>query len=176
MLESNPMFEHKGYQGAIVSVDTDAGLFHGCVVGIQDVVTFEGKMVPELVKAFKDSVDDYLEFCEQRKEAPEKPFSGKFVMRLSPELHRLASEAAAEEQVSLNGWMVSAVETRLNKGGANPTTLSFEELDQVANCVAAILAEKKRQPVASGRKRAGSSPKAKHQAAPSGGYRRKIPI
>src|SRR5205807_5512603 len=100
MRELNPMFEYKGYTGAVTTVDKDAGLFHGQVLGIQDVVTFEAKGVPELVKAFRDSVDDYLEFCAERKESPEKPFSGKFVVRLSPELHRLASEAAAKEQVS----------------------------------------------------------------------------
>ena len=136
------MFEHKGYQGIITTVDTGAGLFHGRVIGIQDVVTFEGKAVTELVKAFRDSVDDYLAFCEERKEAPEKPFSGKFVVRLPAELHRLASEAAGREDLSLNTWMLAAVESRLDPAPTSDTRLSFDELNQVATCVAAILAEK----------------------------------
>jgi len=68
------MLEYRGYCGTITKTDADAGLFHGRVDGIQDVITFEGKTVAELQKAFRESVDDYLEFCEERKEMPEKPF------------------------------------------------------------------------------------------------------
>lgn len=143
------MFEHKGYKGSITTVDKDASLFHGRVVGIQDVVTFEGKGVADLVKAFRDSVDDYLAFCAERKETPEKPFSGRFVLRMPPELHRLVSEAASQDDVSLNTWIVAAAEMRLNQSPPTSSAMSFEELDRVAECVAAILAEKKRPSVLS---------------------------
>ena len=59
------MLNYKGYTGH-VEFDDEAGLFHGEVWDVRDVVTFQGKSVDELERAFKDSVDDYLEFCEER--------------------------------------------------------------------------------------------------------------
>jgi predicted HicB family RNase H-like nuclease len=81
------MMEYKGYIGK-VDFDDEAGIFHGEVVNIRDVVTFQGQSVAELKKAFHESVDDYLAFCSERGEAPDRPFSGQFVTRISPELHR----------------------------------------------------------------------------------------
>ena len=81
------MMEYKGFIGK-VEFDDDAGLFHGEVVNTRDVITFQGKSVSELKKSLKESVDDYLAFCAQRGEEPDKPFSGQFVTRIPPELHR----------------------------------------------------------------------------------------
>ena len=81
------MLNYKGYTGH-VEFDDEAGIFHGEVLDLRDVVTFQGKSVDELEQAFRDSVEDYLEFCEERGEEPDKPFSGKLMLRLPPELHR----------------------------------------------------------------------------------------
>ena len=70
------MLNYKGYTGH-VEFDDQAGIFHGEVLDLRDVVTFQGKSVDELEQAFKDSVDDYLEFCQERNEEPDRPFSGK---------------------------------------------------------------------------------------------------
>lgn len=67
--------EYKGYVGK-VEFDDDAEIFHGEVLDTRDVITFQGKSVGELRQAFRDSIDDYLAFCEQRGESPDKPFSG----------------------------------------------------------------------------------------------------
>jgi predicted HicB family RNase H-like nuclease len=98
------MMEYKGYL-ATVEFDDQADIFHGEVVNIRDVVTFQGRTVPQLRKAFRDSVEDYLAFCHERGEAPEKPYSGKFVVRISPALHRAVSIAAARKGKSLNAWV-----------------------------------------------------------------------
>lgn len=98
------MMEYRGYV-AKVECDDGAGVFHGEVLNLRDVITFEGKTVAELRKAFRDSVDDYLEFCAERKEAPEKPFSGKFVLRVDPSLHRAIAAKAGLESKSLNTWV-----------------------------------------------------------------------
>ena len=74
------MMEHKGYLGR-VEFDAESELFHGEVVGTRDVITFQGKSVDELKTAFRDSVDDYLAFCKERGEEPDRPFSGRFVIR-----------------------------------------------------------------------------------------------
>jgi predicted HicB family RNase H-like nuclease len=99
------MMEYKGYT-ANVWFDDQADLFHGEVLNIRDVVTFQGRSVKELRKAFRDSVDDYLQFCAERGEAPDKPFSGRFVVRANPELHRQIALAAARERKSLNAWIL----------------------------------------------------------------------
>ena len=64
----------------------------------------------ELQKAFIDSIKDYLAFCAARGEDPEKPFSGKFVIRLSPELHRKAFIKARLSDKSLNSWVSEVLE------------------------------------------------------------------
>ena len=66
------MLEYKGYIGK-VEIDDEEGLLHGEVINIRDVITFQGTSVAEMQKAFRESVDDYLEFCAQRGESPEKP-------------------------------------------------------------------------------------------------------
>jgi len=95
------MMEYKGYFGE-VEFDDEAKVLHGEVIGIRDVVTFEGESVAEIERAFRDSVDDYLDFCRQRGEDPDKSCSGKFVVRVSPELHRRLSMQASAQRKSLN--------------------------------------------------------------------------
>src|SRR3954452_21055649 len=95
------MIEYKGYSG-LMEVDAEDGVISGRVLGIRDVVTFEGDTVPEAIQAFRDSVDDYLEFCAERGVAPEKPFSGKFIVRISPELHHALAVKAESRRMSLN--------------------------------------------------------------------------
>lgn len=98
------MMTYKGYQARVV-FDHEAALFHGEVVNLRDLVTFQGKSVAELRRALRDSVEDYLEFCRSRGEEPEKPFSGKFLVRVSPELHQRISQAARLRGESLNAWV-----------------------------------------------------------------------
>ena len=108
------MLEYKGYI-AKVEIDEKAGLLHCEVINIRHVVTFEGETMEELQQAFRDSVDDYLEFCTQRGEDPEKPFSGKFVVRLPVELHRKAYVQARLADKSLNGWVRQVIETAVQE-------------------------------------------------------------
>ncbi len=98
------MMKYKGYTGQ-VEFDPKAEVFHGEVVDTRDVITFQGRTVKELKKVFKESVDDYLEFCRERGEKPDRPFSGKFVVRMNPELHHKAYVTALESGKSLNAWI-----------------------------------------------------------------------
>ncbi len=66
------MMEYRGYTGRVTAVDAEQGILHGEVAGINDVVTFQGKSPEGLIQAFRDSVEDYLAFCEERSEPPEK--------------------------------------------------------------------------------------------------------
>ena len=105
------MMEYKGYVGH-VEFDDEADLFHGEIINTRDVVTFQGTSVHELRQAFEESVEDYLAFCVESGEEPEKPFSGKFIVRLAPEQHRLAMLAAKKSGKSLNAWVVE----QMNRG------------------------------------------------------------
>ena len=108
------MMEYKGYIGK-VEIDDEAGILHGEGINIRDVVTFEGLTVEELNQAFRDSIEDYLAFCAQRGESPEKPFSGKFVVRLPAELHRKAYIKAKLSDKSLNRWIKEMLETAVQQ-------------------------------------------------------------
>jgi predicted HicB family RNase H-like nuclease len=108
------MMEHKGYIGK-VEIDEEAGILYGEVINVRDVITFEGTSVDEVQAAFRESVDDYLDFCAQRGESPEKPFSGKFVIRLPAELHRKAYIQAKLADKSLNGWVTEVLQTVLEE-------------------------------------------------------------
>jgi predicted HicB family RNase H-like nuclease len=98
------MLKYRGYKGH-VEFDDEAGLFHGEVIDLRDVITFQGTSVEELEREFQDSVDDYLEFCEERGEEPDKPFSGDLMLRLSPHLHREVYTRALKDGKSLNQWI-----------------------------------------------------------------------
>lgn len=95
---------YKGYS-AYIEFDEDAGIFHGEVLDTKDVITFQGTSVTELKKAFKDSVDDYIAFCKKRGEEPDKPFSGKFVLRIPKELHRKIYIKAVKNGQSINNFI-----------------------------------------------------------------------
>ncbi len=101
------MLEYKGYIG---TVEADEGAFVGRVSGLRDVVTFEGETFAEVEQAFRESIDDYLAFCVERGEQPDRPYSGKIPLRVEPELHRKAAARAQVEGLSLNQWIARRIE------------------------------------------------------------------
>jgi predicted HicB family RNase H-like nuclease len=104
------MFNYRGYIGKI-DYDDEAGIFHGDVINTRDVITFQGKSVKELKHALRDSVEDYLEYCKERGEEPDRPFSGKFVVRIPPEVHREAFLKAKSAGKSLNAWVKEVIQS-----------------------------------------------------------------
>ena len=82
---------------------------------MRDVITFQGKSVSELKRAFSASVEDYLAFCKRRGEEPEKPFSGQFVVRTEPALHKAMFSAAKRAGLSLNRWVTAALERAVSR-------------------------------------------------------------
>ena len=103
------MLKYKNYVG-VVEYDAEGKIFTGEVVGLRDVITFQGRTPEELENSFRQSVDFYFEMCVRDNVSPEKPFSGRFNLRLDPDLHRQLAERAAQEKVSLNEWVVRALE------------------------------------------------------------------
>lgn len=103
------MIEYKGYVGHI-EFDDGANFFHGEVINTRDVITFQGRSVDELRQALKHSVEAYLAFCAERKREPNKPFSGRVLLRLTPEQHQKIFIAAARAGESINKWVAHTLE------------------------------------------------------------------
>jgi predicted HicB family RNase H-like nuclease len=95
---------------ARVEYDEETNLFYGEVANLRDVITFQGRSVAELKRAFRDSIADYLEFCAKRGRKPERPMSGKFVVRVSPYVHARVAAAAVREGKSMNAWVAETIE------------------------------------------------------------------
>ncbi|MCY4361314.1 MAG: type II toxin-antitoxin system HicB family antitoxin [Gammaproteobacteria bacterium] len=94
---------YKGYPARIEYSDED-GCFVGRVAGIRDIITFHGNNVGEVRNAFEEAVEFYLDSCDERGEAPNKPYSGKLLLRIDPEVHAAVAEAAGIKGVSINQW------------------------------------------------------------------------
>jgi len=92
---------HKGYT-ALLEVDTLSGMIVGHVIGIRDEIVFQGKTVEEARASFCETVDYYLERRAAGRQEPDKPFSGKFNVRIDPEMHRGLVLDAEARKVSLN--------------------------------------------------------------------------
>ena len=110
------MLSYQGYSGT-VKFDADEEIFHGEVSGLRDVVTFQGRSAREIKQAFRESIDDYLELCQETGRSPDKPFSGRLVVRMPSDLHRALHNLAAAEQVSLNRVIVKVLEASLDSTG-----------------------------------------------------------
>src|SRR5438046_2139565 len=108
------MMRYKGYIGR-VEYDPDAKLLHGEVVGVRDVITFQADSATDIERAFRESVDDYLAFCRQRGETPERPHSGQFVVRAGAQLHRNLTSIAQATGKSLNAVVVEYLQRQVGQ-------------------------------------------------------------
>ena len=99
----NNTITYKGFT-AKIEFSADDNVFVGRVIGIDDIVVFDGATVEELKRSMMDSVDFYIEVCEKKGKPAKKSFSGKILFRLSNKLHERIAEAAARRGKSINEW------------------------------------------------------------------------
>jgi predicted HicB family RNase H-like nuclease len=102
------MLSYRGYYGSIAFSNEDM-LFHGKVIGIKSLLSYEGNSAQELVSDFQNAIDEYLEQCSGMGLEPEKPFKGSFNVRIAPELHRAAALLASQRGESLNAFVEEAI-------------------------------------------------------------------
>lgn len=100
---------HKGYVAKVEYSEEDA-CFVGHIAGIRDIVGFHGNSVAGLRAAFVKAVEDYLATCDKLKQSPNRPYSGKFQLRLAPEIHARAAMTAEAEGKSLNTWASDVIQ------------------------------------------------------------------
>ena len=101
--------KYKGYTAKIEYDDYD-DIFHGYILNIRAIISFEGESIQAMHHAFEEAVDDYLEWCKEEGWSPEKSCSGKFNLRIDPELHRQLILAAESRGESLNSYVVDCLE------------------------------------------------------------------
>ena len=102
------VMNYRGYQ-ARIEFDADDEVFSGRIAGINDVIGFHAETVEDLKTAFHEAVDDYVETCRKIGKTPQKPYSGKVMFRISPEVHARAATAAELSGKSLNEWAEAAL-------------------------------------------------------------------
>ena len=110
----NDILEYKGYY-ADIHFSANDEVFFGKLIGISDLVSFEGNSVNELKEAFIEAVEDYLETCQEIGKEPDKTYKGTFNVRVPTEIHRQAALIAALKKISLNDFVKSALEETIIK-------------------------------------------------------------
>ncbi|MGF1481346.1 MAG: type II toxin-antitoxin system HicB family antitoxin [Cyanophyceae cyanobacterium] len=104
--------KYKDYEARIEYDDEDS-LFVGRVLNTRDVIAFDGTSVEELEQSFHNAVDEYVKDCQRMGKKPEKPYSGRFNLRIAPTLHRQAAAQAEKEGISLNALVERALQSIL---------------------------------------------------------------
>ena len=110
----NDILQYKDYY-ATVSFSAEDEVFHGKVIGINDLISFEGDSVKTLKDSFVEDVDDYLETCKEIGKQPDKMYKGSFNIRIPAELHKKAAIASASYNMSLNDFMKNSINLALTK-------------------------------------------------------------
>ena len=103
------VMNYKGYSARIEYSDED-GCLIGHIAGIRDVVGFHGESVSKLKAAFMEAVEDYLATCKKLKRTPQRPYSGKVMLRIDPGVHAKVAMLAEAEGKSLNLWAQEALQ------------------------------------------------------------------
>lgn len=98
------MLTYKGFLGS-TDFDENADVFFGNVINANTIISFRGSSVEDLKTSFYNLVDSYLDDCEREGISPEKPFSGKITVRVSPTLHRKVAIRATENKESMNQYL-----------------------------------------------------------------------
>lgn len=111
----NSMLEYKGYH-ASVEYDAEDNILVGEVFGITDSLNFHGTSVTELREMFEQCIDNYLDLCAKINKNPDKEFRGTFNVRIPPEMHKKAALAATKQKITLNQYVMRAIDQSFRKG------------------------------------------------------------
>jgi predicted HicB family RNase H-like nuclease len=107
---------YKNYAGSVEFSEEDT-VFHGKVIGIKALISFEGDSVNAITQDFHKAIDEYLQFCAAKGKEPEKPFKGSFNVRISSELHRKLALTASSRGISLNALVEDAIKQSVSVSG-----------------------------------------------------------
>ena len=108
------ILKYKGYR-ATAQYSAEDGCFIGRVLGIRDIIGFNGDTVAELETVFHESIDEYLAMCEETGKQPEREYRGTFNVRVTPQAHGAAVRRAEEMGISLNQFVAEAIQEKLDR-------------------------------------------------------------
>jgi len=103
------VIKYKDHLGS-VHFSSEDKVFYGRIEGIDDLVTFEGQSVDELVSAFQEAVEDYVVLCEEAGKPVQKSYKGSFNVRIDPALHKKAALLSSNLGLSLNQLVEEAIQ------------------------------------------------------------------
>lgn len=103
-----------GGYAAVISFDADTELFRGEFIGLNGGADFYADSIEDLKREGKLSLNVFLEMCKEEGIRPKKSYSGKFNVRVAPEIHEQAAQIAASEQVSLNQLVADALNEKIS--------------------------------------------------------------
>ena len=103
------LLKYKSFSGS-VEFDLADNFLHGKIQFIDDVIAYEAETLAGLQQAFQVAVDNYLAHCEKVGKSPDKPFSGSFNVRVGAMLHSACAHAARRANLSLNAFVIQALE------------------------------------------------------------------
>lgn len=114
--------KYKGYIGSI-DYSEDDGVLFGEILGIDGLVSYEGKTVEELTQSFHEAVEDYLVFCEEHNRKPQKSYSGSFNIRIAPDTHLDIANMAAEAGITINAFVKRTLSEAVKHPSVTPGSL-----------------------------------------------------
>jgi len=120
---------HRGYIG-VIDVNFEDQLLYADVHGLKDVLVASGETIKELEESFRNVIDDYLAFCAELGEKPDKPYSGTIYVRTKPEIHKQVALAAIRAEVGMSDWVVEAVQEKLASSGKCKKCHAFQEMSK----------------------------------------------
>lgn len=125
---------YKGYTGSVEFSDEDNCLY-GKVQGLKKtLISYEGRTIDEIRDDFESAVDCYLESCAQRGVEPAKPFNGKFVVRMSSEMHTRIAEIAALTGTTINDFVNRAIAHEINSIAGSSSVVACEPGEKYGDC------------------------------------------
>lgn len=112
-MSTNKVLEYKGFQGS-VDFSIEDGVLHGKVLHITDLVTYDADTLPELIKAFEETLEDYIATCKAIGKEPNRPLSGTFNVRIGQVLHMAVAKFSTREGKSINEFVREAIDCHIN--------------------------------------------------------------
>ena len=112
-MEQNGLMSYKGYLGSCKISEEDQVLF-GEVLFINDLISYEGRTVKEITKAFRGAVNDYIKTCKEQGREVDKPFKGSFNIRIGESLHRKIATRAMQQNISVNKLIKDTLEKKIS--------------------------------------------------------------
>ena len=106
-----------GEYEAVISFDPEIEFFRGEFIGLNGGADFYADNIKKLRKEGQISLRVFLDYAKKKGISPKKNFSGQFVLRLKPQVHKKYSSLAKAKNLSLNQVVSQTLEEAIEKIG-----------------------------------------------------------